>query len=63
MIMLSVIGNRKERELSSHFCQVEVENNHNSAFMKGKEEKQSHIIILNYFTLLLEILGKSNLIF
>lgn len=39
MIALSVIGNKK-RELSSHFCQVEVENNRDGAFIKGKKEKQ-----------------------
>lgn len=62
MIMLSVTGNGKEWELYSHFCQVEVENNHSGAFMKGKEEKQLHIKVLNYFTLFLGIWGKSNLI-
>lgn len=40
MVMLSVIGNRKEWKLSSHFCQAEVENRHNSAFIKGVKEKQ-----------------------
>lgn len=40
ILMLSVIGNSKEWELSSHFCQTEVENNHNSAVIKGEKDKQ-----------------------
>lgn len=40
IFMLSVIGSSKEWELSSHFCQTEVENNHNSAVIKGEKDKQ-----------------------
>ena len=40
IFMLSVIGSSKEWELSSHFCQTEVENNHSSAVIKGEKDKQ-----------------------
>lgn len=51
ILMLSVMGNSKEWELFSLFCQTEVENNHNSAVLKGEKDKQiMHNIFLNYFT-------------
>lgn len=38
MIMLTVLGNRREWKCSSHFCQVEVENCHNTAFIEGEKQ-------------------------
>lgn len=46
IFMLSVIGSSKEWEPSSHFCQTEVENNHNSTVIKGEKDKQ---IMHNFF--------------
>lgn len=60
MIMLSIVGNKNDLELFFHLCQVEVENHHNSAFIKGVKEKRIGYKIFNYFTLFLEILGISN---
>lgn len=68
MLMQSVIGNRKEWELSSHFCQAEVENNHSNAFLKGvkgkhimhniKKKKRLHLVSGNTGDVYLDFLDK-----
>jgi hypothetical protein len=43
MMMLSITGNEKGWELSSHLCQVRVENHHNGTSITGLKKKMDYL--------------------